>query len=358
MRLSAAIPLLILGLAAGASAEQPYNIGCIIPLSGRSAEYGVAARNGIELALKNRPELFSKVRFIYEDSLYDGKTSITEFQKFNSVDRVDLTFVWGHGPVQAVAPVAEANKAPAIVISGQRDVATGMKYVVRFCSPHVLYAQRLLGELRRQDKKKIAVVKTELGFLNDTVEALSNGIREPETLEIVDSYQPAETDFQPTVAKLKTMRFDLLGLFMGEDQLPLFLSRLSAVKLNPPLFGSHTFGGKDVISAIQRENDPAFFAANFVDDSFHKQYLETYGGDIQITWAANAYDFAMLAAELLSQAKDRPGAEDIIKAFRQVHDRSGVTGNFGYQDSQELGTGYVFPLVIKTISKDGIAISK
>lgn len=350
--------LLCSALPISAEETRPFTVGCIIPLSGRSAEYGVAVRNGLDLAQKSRPDLFTGLRFLIEDSLYDGKASITEFQKFTSVDHVDLTFVWGHGPVQAVAPVAEANHAPTVVISGQRVVANDKNYVIRFCSPHDLYAQALLGEMRRRGQKKVLVVKTELGFLNDTVEALQKGAVGDESVELVESYQPGETDFQPTVTKLKTMKFDLLGLFMGEDQLPLFLTRLSSVRLNPPLFGTHSFGGKEVIRAIQKEGDPAFFSANFVEDSFHKQYLETYGGDIQITWAANAYDFAILTAEMFGKGGVKHSPEEIVAKYKEVKGRTGVTGNFGYQNSDELGSGYVFPVVIKTIAKDGSSVTK
>lgn len=176
------------------SAQQAYaenpptvTVGAIVPLSGRSAEYGVAFKNGIELAKKNRPELFTNLQFRYEDSLYDGKTSVTTFKKLTTIDHVDLTLVWGHGPVQAVAPLAEAARSPTVVVSGQREVADGKKYVVRFCSPHGAYAGALLKELRRKNYRKIAIVKTEIGFLSDTVDALQVGLKAPETSELIES---------------------------------------------------------------------------------------------------------------------------------------------------------------------------
>ncbi len=351
------LPLLLGPLPASAE-ENIFTVGCIIPLSGRSAEFGVAARNGIELARKNNPSLFMNLRFLFEDSLYDGKASITELQKFTTVDKVDLTLVWGHGPVQAAAPVAEGSHSPVVVISGQRDVANGKSYVVRFCSPHVVYADALLKEVRRIGFKKIAVVKTELGFINDTVDALKAGIKDPESLEIVDSFQPGETDFQPTVTKLKTIKFDLLGLFIGEDQSPLFISRLAGARLSPPLFGTHTLGGKDPIAAIQQQTNGAFFAANYVDETFHRQYLNEYGGDIQVTWAANAYDFAMLTAELFGKPGEKLSGEQIISEYKRVKDKTGVTGKFSYLDSESYGAGFVFPVVMKTITKSGVTAAQ
>ena len=349
------LAMLILGSAGNNSVRadelSAFTVACILPLSGRFAEYGAAAKNGIELARENRPELFAHIRFLYEDSLYDGRTAITAFHKFVAVDHADLVFVWGHGPVQAVAPVAEGSRKPAVLVSGQRDVADRKKYVVRFCSPHVAYANALLKEVRRKGYKNIAVVKTELGFLNDTVDALSAGIRSPETFEIVDSFQPGETDFQSTLAKLKSRDYDLLGLFLGEDQVPLFLSRMITVKLHPPLFGTHSLGGKEAIAAVQRYSDSAFLAANYVDANFHEQYSSTFGGDIQIPWASNAYDFAVLTAELFASRKNKATAEQIIEAYQGVKGRTGVTGTYSFVINETLGTGFVFPVVVKTITK-------
>ena len=83
--------------------QAEFIVGAILPLSGRSADYGVAAKNGIELAREENPELFSNIRFLYEDSLYDGKTTITTFNKMKSIDKANLVFVWGHGPAEAVS---------------------------------------------------------------------------------------------------------------------------------------------------------------------------------------------------------------------------------------------------------------
>ena len=43
--------------------SKKFKVGAILPLTGHSAEYGVAARNGIELAKIERPELFKNIEF-------------------------------------------------------------------------------------------------------------------------------------------------------------------------------------------------------------------------------------------------------------------------------------------------------
>jgi ABC-type branched-subunit amino acid transport system substrate-binding protein len=155
---------------------------------------------------------------------------------------------------------------------------------------------------------------------------------------------------------LRTKEFQLLGLFLAEDQIAQYLSRLSAFKLRRPIFGTHSLGGKEAIAAIQKYTDGAFFSANYVDSGFIEQYVLSFGSDIQITWAANAYDFAVLTAELFSKASPKPNAVQIVEAYQNVKGKKGVTGEFSYMDDPENGKGFVFPVVIKTITKEGIKV--
>ncbi len=52
-------------LALPATAQEHFRVGVIAPLSGALAEYGLAAKNGIELARSQHPELFDKLEFRY-----------------------------------------------------------------------------------------------------------------------------------------------------------------------------------------------------------------------------------------------------------------------------------------------------
>jgi len=105
-------------------AEQaPFTIGAVIPLTGKTADYGFAVRNGIELARSERPELFTNLKFLFEDSRYDGKTSVTIFHNLRNNDNIDLAFVWGHGPSQVLAPLAQSRTLPTVVVSGDHLVA-------------------------------------------------------------------------------------------------------------------------------------------------------------------------------------------------------------------------------------------
>jgi ABC-type branched-subunit amino acid transport system substrate-binding protein len=59
--------------------KKRFKAGLIFPLSGAVADYGIALRNGFELEQEEKPEFFKKIEFIYQDSLYDEKSSLSAF---------------------------------------------------------------------------------------------------------------------------------------------------------------------------------------------------------------------------------------------------------------------------------------
>src|SRR5215212_6092609 len=69
-------------------------VGVNLPLTGDVAEYGVAVRNGIEMARKEQPGLFEDIDFLYGDNRYDGRTALTVFHSQHDVQKAKLSFVW------------------------------------------------------------------------------------------------------------------------------------------------------------------------------------------------------------------------------------------------------------------------
>lgn len=66
----------ISGVGIGRAQTNTFRLGVSCPLSGVLAEYGAAVRNGIELARKEQPELFSRTEIVYEDSQWDPKKAL------------------------------------------------------------------------------------------------------------------------------------------------------------------------------------------------------------------------------------------------------------------------------------------
>jgi len=88
-----------------------FKVGVSLALTGPLAEYGQAAKNGILLAQKKKPDLFKNIKFIFEDDSYLAKNAISNFKKFKSIDKVDLVYSWGVEPSTSLSQLAEKTKS-------------------------------------------------------------------------------------------------------------------------------------------------------------------------------------------------------------------------------------------------------
>ena len=75
-----------------------FRVGAILPLTGPVADYGVAVKNGFELAKSDHPATFKNVEIVYQDSSYDGKTAVNAFNALFARGDINLYYVWGVTP--------------------------------------------------------------------------------------------------------------------------------------------------------------------------------------------------------------------------------------------------------------------
>lgn len=339
------------GRAEGSDAFSQMRIGTILPLSGTLAEYGVAAKNGIEMAKSEHPQSFLNIEFLYEDSLYDNMTAISAFNKLRDSSRVDLVYLWGYAPVQAVAPVAERLASPLIAVTAERSASVGRQYVIRFN----FYAEQLgevLAEyLRSRGFKKLGIIKIEQAFINGIADGLLKNLQSGETMQIIDNYDVKEQDFKASLAKLLNKPFDAVGVFLAPGQISQFYRQAQLLHLKPVTFGTHYFESHSELKNAQGFMDGALFATVDVSPEFRERYADRYGNDNRITFAASAYDFALLTGKLFGALTTRPSADEILKRYRTAPPQVGACGQYQYVDNPVEGPSFKFQAVVKKIEK-------
>jgi branched-chain amino acid transport system substrate-binding protein len=351
--------VVILIFVAPASAEnKKFKIGISIPLTGALAEYGVAIKNGMAMALGDEPENFKNIEFVYEDNEYQPKTAVTVFNKSLDLDKVDLTFIWGNEPVLAVVPIAERRKHPTIVVSQDPSTAIGYKYTIRFLNPFDDYAKALIGELRKEKIQNIGIVSVELSFFNNMIKALELNLISGEKITVVESTLPSNYDFKTVIAKLGQQNFDSVGVFLLPAQVISFYRQLSESKIKLKTFGTTPFESKDVIEQSLGLMDGAVYSQINVSDQFQQKYLKEYGNDIQIGYAANAYDFATLVSKLFGELKTPLKENEILNAFTATKEYQGVTGPYRFVVTPQGDRYFQFDMAVKKIKSGKIESKK
>lgn len=335
-------------------AQEKFRVGVLLPLSGALSEYGVAAKNGFELAMQESPELFKNVDFVFDDTQYDSKKAISGLQKLRFKDGISAAYVWGYGPNQAVSPIVEKQLFPLFAVSGERAISAGKKFTTRFCYHMGSLADVLLRHLRSINAKKIGVVKGELAYFNGLLDELRKRLHQDESLTVVESLPSEESSFKTTLAKLRgSKQYDALGVFLVSGQISQFYREMRQFSLKVDTIGTDFFDSMNEVKQSQGAMSGAVFAAPWIDASFIESYKERYGNDVQVAWAANGYEFAKLTGKLFGNEYQKLSADEIIKRYTSNKDEQGSSSRFKYEESAD-GSGFDFKTVARRVQADRI----
>ena len=77
-------------------------------------------------------------------------------------------------------------------------------------------------------------------------------------------------------------------------------------------------------------------------EQFRGEYTRRYGDDIQIAYAANAYEFGMMISDRFSDLKKRPSPDEIMEILGQTPPRDGVAGPYRFRSTLENDSYFEF----------------
>ncbi len=324
-------------------------IGMALPLSGALEEYGDASRNAITLAQETYPELSKLIHFIYEDTRGDNSGTISAFNRLRSVDNAHLIMVWGFGPVQAVAPLAESQKVPLIAFSADRTVSVGKNYMIRFNFYAEQVGEAISDYLRQRGGKRYGIVKSEQAFLNAISDGFVASLGAGESVELIDNYQTSDMDFMPSILKARKRGYDAVGVLLWPGQISKFYQQLKVIGGGLKTFGPHLFESNSEIRQSGDAMDGAVFGVMTVTDDFRSRYTQRFGTDNRISFAASAYDFAVLTGTLFPKPGERLSSEEILNRFRRAPPLKGANGEIRYVDTPSEGPSYRFNVEVLRI---------
>lgn len=341
---------------AGEARSEDFRIGLILTLSGSWQEFGIAQQQAVGLAQQDRPDMLKTVKFIFEDDAYSGKNAVAAFMKLVERDRVNAVFIFGVDPSLAVAPIAEQYKVPLFVSALDPRIAIGRRFVIRTINPALDHATVMARYLVSQNYKKIGLVKTEGSFFEVMANSLLKCLPPDVEVNVAGNHLPNETDYKSTIIRLKNATPDAVGAYLDPKQVLTFFRQRRELHLTQPVFGPTTLQSRSTIADAAGAMDGAVFAHNFVDEEFRQRYIANFGNDYQIPWAANAYDFATLAGELLSRGETT--GEGILQAASKIPERRGVGGLYHFVEQAAGDKFFRYPIGIYRIFGDDYHLLK
>ena len=189
-----------------------------------------------------------------------------------------------------IGPIAERQQIPTFSTESEPSATKGKKYVLRFANNGTDYAQALLSELRKRNFKTFGVIKVENQYHNTLWEAFSQSLENDERADLLYNFQPGDQDFRAAISKLRSRKFDAIGLYLTPGMQASFLKQLKNSGTRFPLFGTASFESHEAHRGLEDVVEGSLYANNAVSMDFIDRYQKRFGNVVQNAHAALAYE--------------------------------------------------------------------
>lgn len=357
--------------AAGASSEassgKVFKIGGIGPVTGAAAVYGLAVKNGAQIAVDeiNADGGINgyQIEFNFQDDEHDAEKSVNAYNTLKDWGMQVLMGTVTSAPCVAVADKTNADNMFQITPSGSSVECAQNPNVFRVCfsdpdqgaASATYIAENKLAE-------KIAVIY-------DSSDVYSSGIYEKfaseaanQSLEIVDAEAftaDSNKDFSTQLQKAKDAGADLVFLPIYYTEASLILKQADTMGYAPKFFGCD---GMDGILQVENFDTKLAeglmlltpFAADAQDEltqKFVTSYKENYG-ETPIQFAADAYDaiYAIKAAMEEADITPETSVSDTCDKMKEAMLKIKVNGLTGEDMTwTEDGEPHKAPKAVKVV---------
>lgn len=355
------------GASSEASSDKVFKIGGIGPVTGAAAVYGLAVKNGAQIAVDeiNADGGINgyQIEFNFQDDEHDAEKSVNAYNTLKDWGMQVLMGTVTSAPCVAVADKTYADNMFQITPSGSSVECAQNPNVFRVCfsdpdqgaASATYIAENKLAE-------KIAVIY-------DSSDVYSSGIYEKfaseaanQGLEIVDAEAftaDSNKDFSTQLQKAKDAGADLVFLPIYYTEASLILKQADTMGYAPKFFGCD---GMDGILRVENFDTKLAeglmlltpFAADAQDEltqKFVTSYKENYG-ETPIQFAADAYDaiYAIKAAMEEADITPETSVSDTCDKMKEAMLKIKVNGLTGEDMTwTEDGEPHKAPKAVKVV---------
>jgi ABC-type branched-subunit amino acid transport system substrate-binding protein len=275
-----------------AEADSRLKVGVIAGFTGDWSAYGVAYRQGIELAAVDKD-----VNFIYEDDGFDSKKTVAAFRKLADIDKVDAVIVGDTTTALSVAPLAENAKVFVLVWGGDLPELKN-KYVLRI-APDFAVEMDFISKVINKDLKTLTLVSAHgyAGQWGTELKKLSKNFD-------LEQFATDPSDYKPILLKSKLKHYDQIAICLNPGQNGLLISQARQLGLTQKYFGCNMLESNADLSSARGAMEGVVFESTEVTDEFTKSFHALAKTNDHLVAAALHYD----AAKLLARASKEKGA--------------------------------------------------
>lgn len=343
--------LTILSAAMAATVAQAADIkvGVAEALSGGAAQYGVAIRNGFQLAADEINAAGgvngNKIALVIEDEQGKKEEAINVFKKLIFQDQVLMIF----GPTlsnsaQAADPIAQGAKT---VVFGTSNTADGITSIGDFVFRNSVTEADVLPETLKMAAKKAGVKKVAVLYGNDDVftksgydnfkKALSD-LNIPVTT--TETFAKGDVDFKAQLTKIKATNPDAIVLSALLAEGAPIMVQARQLGLNVPVIGGNGMNSVKVFDLAKDKAEGLWVGSPWSIENqseANRKFVVAYTSKFKTApdqFAAQAYDGLYIAAQAMKKIKlsgNLPADRLALRNALPEVKHSGATGDFQFR---------------------------
>ncbi|HVQ80131.1 MAG: ABC transporter substrate-binding protein [Pseudolabrys sp.] len=333
-------------------------IGCLVPLTGKGAEWGQGARPAIDIAVEEINAKGGIGGLPIEMICYDDQTLESEAlqQMSRLVDRDKVLAVIGpcfSGPFETIAPQLDTRFKT--VIDSYCSAKPGLSAMSKWAFRNTLTSDKQLTPVVKAwlDEYKIKKVV----IIYDAEDAVSKGegaavlpkLLKENNIEILDSltYRTKDTDYSAQVTKAKSLGAEGIALGACYQNAAAIAKEMQKQDLKVPIIGGACAGAPGYIEIAGKAAEGTYMStAAWLDDP--RPEVQAFVKKIKAKMNGSLPPYS------------GPRSYDIVYSFKYCFEKAGITNKSADLDSDRdkirecLGTLKDFPGVAGPITMDAV----
>ena len=341
-------------------------IGVAEALSGGAAQYGIAIRNGFQLAAEQINAAGGingdKIQLVVEDEQGKKEEAINVFKKLIFQDKVLMVF----GPTlsnsaQAADPIAQGSKT---VVFGTSNTADGITSIGDHVFRNSVTEADVLPETLKMAVRKANVKKVAVLYGNDDVFTKSgydNFKKALADLNIpvttTETFAKGDVDFKAQLTKIKASNPDAIVVSALIAEGAPIMVQARQLGLNIPFIGGNGMNSVKVFDLAKDKSDGLYVGSPWSIENqteANRKFVVAYTSRFKMApdqFAAQAYDALHIASQAIKKVKlsgnlaaDRSALRDALPEvkwngatgpfqFRRANDKSGKPAGYDAQQA-------------------------
>lgn len=329
--------------------KEKITIGVVLPLTGDAAVYGIAIKNGIDLAY-SESIIKDKIQIVYKDDKGSATSGVNAFSQLIDINNADVVIGGGMSSVAAaLAPISKQRKVVLLSPTATLpSLSNAGEYFFRIW-PSDTYDGKVVGDfaVNKLNARRIATLYINLDYgvgINNVFKktVLEKGI------EVVfdEGYAQGTTDFRTQLQKIKEIQPDILFLPGYYQEIVNILKQMNDLKMDLTILGVNSMHDDRLIDAAGVLAENIIFSYPTFDEnsddklisSFRNKYKARFD-EMPNAFSAQGYDsYKVLENVFKSNLSINELVQDttIINSLLRIQEYNGVSGKFSFDKNGDV----------------------